>query len=147
MITLIFLLSSTLPIMAAADNGNNSNNSIGTNTEVTIGFGNVTNDTLSFTMDTSVDVYSYDVLMSWEMGAVYCNINGSGGLSEENNLFVSVLYAGCRTTGYYYGAQGTYHIPSGSNGTLTSVYYQSNSQEVCMAVSYTHLTLPTILLV
>jgi hypothetical protein len=28
-----------------------------TNSEVTIGFGNVTNDTMEFTMDTSVDVY------------------------------------------------------------------------------------------
>jgi DNA-binding HxlR family transcriptional regulator/uncharacterized surface protein with fasciclin (FAS1) repeats len=118
--------------MAAADNGNNSNNSTGANPEVTIGFGNVTNDTLSFNMDTSVDVYSYNVLLSWEMGAVYCNINGSGGLSEEHNLFVSVLYAGCWTTGYYYGTQGIYHIPAGSNGTLTSIYYQSNSPEVCM---------------
>ena len=76
--------------------------------EVTIGFGNVTNDTLSFTMDTSVDVYSYQVVMSWETGAVYCAINGFGGLSEDYNLWASVLYA---------------------------------------AVSYTHLTLPTILLV
>ena len=118
--------------MAAADNGNNSNNSTGTNPEVTIGFGNVTNNTLSFTMDTSVDVYSYDVVMSWETGAVYCNINGSGGLSEAHDLFVSVLYAGCRATGYYYGTQGIYHIPAGSNGTLTSIFYQSNSPEVCM---------------
>jgi len=132
LITLIFLLSSTLPIMAAADNGNNSNNSTGTNPEVTIGFGNVTNDTLSFTMDTSVDVYSYQVVMGWETGAVYCNINGSGGLSEDYNLFVSILYAGCLTTGYYYGTQGIYHIPAGSNGTLTSFFYQSNSPEVCM---------------
>ncbi|MGB1633325.1 MAG: winged helix-turn-helix transcriptional regulator [Candidatus Poseidoniaceae archaeon] len=118
--------------MAAADNGNNSNNSTGTNPEVTIGFGNVTNNTLSFIMDTSVDVYSYDVVMSWETGAVYCNINGSGGLSEAHDLFVSVLYAGCRATGYYYGTQGIYHIPAGSNGTLTSIFYQSNSPEVCM---------------
>ncbi|MGB0329323.1 MAG: winged helix-turn-helix transcriptional regulator, partial [Candidatus Poseidoniaceae archaeon] len=109
-----------------------TNNSSGMTPEVTIGFGNVTNDTLSFTMDTSVDVYSYDVLMSWEMGAVYCNINGSGGLSEEHDLFVSVMYAGCRATGYYYGTQGIYHIPAGSNGTLTSIFYQSNSPEVCM---------------
>ena len=118
--------------MAAADNGNNTNTSPSTNPEVTIGFGNVTNDTLSFTMDTSVDVYSYQVVMSWETGAVYCSINGSGGLSEDYNLYVSVLYAGCLTTGYYYGTQGIYHIPSGSNGTLTSIYYQSNSPEVCM---------------
>ena len=118
--------------MAAADNDSNSNNSAGTNPEVTIGFGNVTNNTLSFAMDTSVDVYSYDVVMSWETGAVYCNINGSGGLSEAHDLFVSVLYAGCRATGYYYGTQGIYHIPAGSNGTLTSIFYQSNSPEVCM---------------
>ena len=102
------------------------------NPEVTIGFGNVTNDTLSFTMDTSVDVYSYQVVMSWETGAVYCAINGFGGLSEDYNLWASVLYAGCLTTGYYYGAQGIYHIPAGSNGTLTSIFYQSNSPEVCM---------------
>ena len=100
--------------------------------EVTIGFGNVTNNTLSFTMDTSVDVYSYQVVMSWETGAVYCAINGFGGLSEDYNLWASVLYAGCLTTGYYYGAQGIYHIPAGSNGTLTSIFYQSNSPEVCM---------------
>ena len=118
--------------MAAADNDSNSNNSTGTNPEVTIGFGNVTNDTLVFTMDTSVDVYYYQVTMSWDVGAVYCNIEGTGGLSEAANLFVSVLYAGCLTTGYYYGAQGEYHIPSGSNGTLTSIYYQSVSSEVCM---------------
>ena len=139
-LTLVLLLGTALPNAVSADNGdttnnssgNTTNNSTGMNPEVTIGFGNVTNDTLSFTMDTSVDVYSYDVLMSWEMGAVYCNINGSGGLSEEHDLFVSVMYAGCRATGYYYGTQGIYHIPAGSNGTLTSIFYQSNSPEVCM---------------
>ncbi|MGB0814316.1 MAG: winged helix-turn-helix transcriptional regulator [Poseidonia sp.] len=131
-LTLVLLLGTALPNAVSADNGNTTNNSTGATPEVTIGFGNVTNDTLSFTMDTSVDVYSYDVLMSWEMGAVYCNINGSGGLSEEHDLFVSVMYAGCRATGYYYGTQGIYHIPAGSNGTLTSIYYQSNSPEVCM---------------
>lgn len=132
MITLIFLLGSTLPMMAAADNDNSSNNFTGMNPEVTIGFGNVTNDTLVFTMDTSVDVYYYQVTMSWDVGAVYCNIEGTGGLSEAANFFVSVMYAGCLTTGYYYGAQGEYHIPSGSNGTLTSIYYQSVSSEVCI---------------
>ena len=131
-LTLVLLLGTALPNAVSADNGNTTNNSTGATPEVTIGFGNVTNDTLSFTMDTSVDVYSYDVLMSWEMGAVYCNINGSGGLSEEHDLFVSVMYAGCRATGYYYGTQGIYHIPAGSNGTLTSIFYQSNSPEVCM---------------
>ena len=100
--------------------------------EVTIGFGNVTNDTMEFTMDTSVDVYIFQVTLAWETGAVYCGISGSGGLAEEHNLFVSVLYAGCLTTGYYYGAQGNYWIPSGSNDTLTSIYYQSNSPEVCI---------------
>ena len=103
-----------------------------TNSEVTIGFGNVTNDTLVFTMDTSVDVYRFQVTMAWETGAVYCGISGSGGLAEEHNLFVSVLYAGCLTTGYYYGAQGSYWIPSGSNDTLTSIFYQSNSPEICI---------------
>ena len=132
MITLIFLLGSTLPMMVAADNDNSSNNFTGMNPEVTIGFGNVTNDTLVFTMDTSVDVYYYQVTMSWDVGAVYCNIEGTGGLSEAANFFVSVMYAGCLTTGYYYGAQGEYHIPSGSNGTLTSIYYQSVSSEVCI---------------
>ena len=131
-LTLMIALTYALPITASADNGNATNNSTGANPEVTIGFGNVTNDTLSFTMDTSVDVYSYQVVMSWEMGAVYCAINGSGGLSEDYNLFVSVLYAGCLTTGYYYGTQGIYHIPAGSNGTLTSIFYHSNSPEVCM---------------
>ena len=131
-LTLMIALTYALPITASADNGNTTNNSIGTNPEVTIGFGNVTNDTLVFTMDTSVDVYYYQVTMIWEVGAVYCNIEGTGGLSEAANLFVSVNYAGCRATGYYYGAQGEYHIPAGSNGTLTSIYYQSVSSEVCM---------------
>ena len=63
--------------------------------EVTIGFGNVTNDTMEFTMDTSVDVYIFQVTLAWGTGAVYCGISGSGGLAEEHNLFVSVLYAGC----------------------------------------------------
>ena len=140
LLTLIFLLGSSLSITATADDENNTNTSPETNPEVTIGFGNVTNDTLSFTMDTSVDVYSYQVVMSWEIGAVYCNINGSGGLSEEYSLFVSILYAGCLTTGYYYGTQGIYHIPAGSNGTLTSFFYQSNSPEVCMgSAKYTVL--------
>ena len=132
LLALLFLIGSTLPLAVSADHGNNTNNSSGTNPEVTIGFGNVTNDTLVFTMDTSVDVYSYQIRMIWETGAVYCNIEGTGGLSEASNLFVSVLYAGCLATGYYYGAQGEYHIPSGSNGTLTSIYYSSLSSEVCM---------------
>ena len=135
MLTMMLFLGTALPYAVSANNGNTTNNSSGMTPEVTIGFGNVTNNTLSFTMDTSVDVYSYDVLMSWEMGAVYCNINGSGGLSEEHDLYVSVMYAGCRATGYYYGTQGIYHIPSGSNGTLTSIYYQSNSPEVCMGTA------------
>ena len=134
-LTLMLLLGTALPHAASADSGNTTNTSTGATPEVTIGFGNVTNDTLVFTMDTSVDVYSFDVLMSWDTGAVYCNINGSGGLSEEHNLYVSVMYAGCRATGYYYGTQGIYHIPSGSNGTLTSIYYQSNSPEVCMGTA------------
>ena len=100
--------------------------------EVTIGFGNVTNDTMEFTMDTSVDVYIFNIILANEEGAVYCGISGSGGLAEEHNLFVSVLYAGCWTTGYYYGAQGSYWIPSGSNDTLTSIFYQSNSPEICI---------------
>jgi len=131
-LTIILVLGTALPHSVSADDGNTTNNSSGMTPEVTIGFGNVTNDTLSFTMDTSVDVYSYQVVMSWESGAVYCDINGSGGLSEDYNLFVSILYAGCLTTGYYYGTQGIYHIPAGSNGTLTSFFYQSNSPEVCM---------------
>ena len=131
-LTLVLLLGSSISTTAAADDENNTNTSSETNPEVTIGFGNVTNDTLVFTMDTSVDVYYYQVTMSWDVGAVYCNIEGTGGLSEASNLFVSVLYAGCLTTGYYYGAQGEYHIPAGSNGTLTSIYYQSVSSEVCM---------------
>ena len=100
--------------------------------EVTIGFGNVTNDTMEFTMDTSVDVYVFNIVLAWETGAAYCGISGSGGLAEEHNLFVSVLYAGCWTTGYYYGAQGNYWIPSGSNDTLTSIFYQSNTPEICI---------------
>ena len=85
-LTLMLLLGTALPHAVSADNGNTTNNSSGMTPEVTIGFGNVTNNTLSFTMDTSVDVYSYDVLMNWEIGAVYCNLNGSGGLSEEHDL-------------------------------------------------------------
>ena len=131
-LTFMLLLGTALPHAVSADDGNTTTNSTGTSPEVTIGFGNVTNDTLVFTMDTSVDVYYYQVTMSWETGSVYCNIEGTGGLSEVHNLFVSVLYAGCSATGYYYGAQGEYHIPSGSNGTLTSIYYESNSPEVCM---------------
>jgi len=131
-LTLVLLLGTALPNAVSADNGGTTNNSSGTTPEVTVGFGNVTNDTLVFTMDTSVDVYSYQVTMSWETGAVYCNVEGTGGLSEAANFFVSVMYAGCLTTGYYYGAQGEYHIPSGSNGTLTSIYYSSVSSEVCM---------------
>ena len=124
-ICLMLLVIPTSQVSADADESN-------TNSEVTIGFGNVTNDTMVFTMDNSVDVYVYQVTLTWETGAVYCAISGSGGLSEEHNLYVSVLYAGCLTTGYYYGAQGTYYIPSGSNDTLTSIYYQSNSPEVCI---------------
>ena len=172
-VLLICLMMIALPATQVSADVDESN----TNSEVTIGFGDVTNDTMVFTMDTSVDVYVYQVTLAWETGAVYCAISGSGGLSEEYNLYVSVLYAGCLTTGYYYGAQGTYYIPSGSNDTLTSIYYQSNSPEVCIGnatytvmladgefetrqadfdpndclsyttVSYTHLTLPTILLV
>ena len=124
----VCMLLIALPVSQVSADVDETNSS----PEVTIGFGNVTNDTLSFTMDTSVDVYSYQVVMSWETGAVYCAINGFGGLSEDYNLWASVLYAGCLTTGYYYGAQGIYHIPAGSNGTLTSIFYQSNSPEVCM---------------
>ena len=139
-LTIILVLGTALPHSVSADDGNTTNNSSGNATnnssgmtpEVTIGFGNVTNETLVFTMDTSVDVYYYQVTMIWEVGAVYCNIEGTGGLSEAANLFVSVNYAGCRATGYYSGAQGEYHIPAGSNGTLTSIYYQSVSSEVCM---------------
>ncbi len=131
-LTLLVLLGTTLPHAVSADHGTNTNTSSGTTPEVTVGFGNVTNDTLVFTMDTSVDVYSYQITMIWETGAVYCNIEGTGGLSEAANLFVSVMYAGCLATGYYYGAQGEYHIPSGSNGTLTSIYYSSLSSEVCI---------------
>ena len=90
-LTLVLLLGTALPHAVSADNGNTTNNSSGNTTnnssemtpEVTIGFGNVSNDTLSFTMDTSVDVYGYQVVMSWETGAVYCAINGIGGLSED----------------------------------------------------------------
>ena len=127
-VLLICLMMMAIPVSQVSADVDETNSS----PEVTIGFGNVTNDTLSFTMDTSVDVYSYQVVMSWETGAVYCAINGFGGLSEDYNLWASVLYAGCLTTGYYYGAQGIYHIPAGSNGTLTSIFYQSNSPEVCM---------------
>ncbi|MBT4391605.1 MAG: hypothetical protein HOD35_03020, partial [Euryarchaeota archaeon] len=59
--------------------------------DVTVGFGNVTNDTMEFTMDTAVDVYSFQVTLAWETGAVYCGISGSGGLAEEYSLYVSVM--------------------------------------------------------
>ena len=125
---LIFFLVMALTSPQVSANANQPNSS----PEVTIGFGNVTNDTMEFTMDTSVDVYIFQVALTWETGAAYCGISGSGGLAEEHNLFVSVLYAGCLTTGYYYGAQGSYWIPSGSNDTLTSIYYQSNTPEICI---------------
>ena len=127
-VLLICLMMIALPATQVSADVDESN----TNSEVTIGFGNVTNDTMEFTMDTSVDVYLFQVTLAWETGAVYCAISGSGGLAEEYNLYVSVMYAGCLTTGYYYGAQGNYWIPSGSNDTLTSIWYQSNSPEVCI---------------
>ena len=124
-ISLMMIALPTTPVSADVDETNSS-------PEVTIGFGNVTNSTMEFTMDTSVDVYIFNVVLALEDGSVYCGISGSGGLAEEHNLFVSVLYAGCWTTGYYYGAQGSYWIPSGSNDTLTTIYYQSNSPEICI---------------
>ena len=127
-VLLICLMMIALPASQVSADVDESNS----NSEVTIGFGNVTNDTMVFTMDTSVDVYAYQVTLAWETGAVYCGISASGGLSEEHNLFVSVLYAGCLTTGYYYGAQGGAWIPSGSNDTLTSIWYQSLSSEICI---------------
>ena len=102
------------------------------NSEVTIGFGDVTNDTMILTMDTSVDVYAYNVTFVWESGSIYCGVQSWGGLSEDYELFVSILYAGCSTSGYYYGAAGERWIPSGSNDTLTSFYYQSLSPEICI---------------
>ena len=102
------------------------------NPEVTIGFGNVTNDTLSFTMDTSVDVYRFQVTMAWETGSLYCGYSGSGGLAQAHNLYVNVLYVTCLTSGYHYGSQGSNYIPSGSNDTLTSIYFRSMSPEVCI---------------
>ena len=129
-VLMVFFLVMTLPAHQVSANANQSN----PGQEVTIGFGNVTNDSMEFTMDTSVDVYSFQVTLAWETGAVYCGISGSGGLAEEYNLYVSVMYAGCLATGYYYGAQGIYSIPSGSNDTLTSIWYQSNSPEVCIGI-------------
>ena len=127
-VLLICLMMIALPASQVSADVDESNAS----SEVTIGFGNVTNDTMVFTMDTSVDVYAYQVTLAWETGAVYCGISASGGLSEEHNLFVSVLYAGCLATGYYYGAQGEAWIPSGSNDTLTSILYQSLTSEICI---------------
>mgnify|MGYP003323064693 FL=1 len=102
------------------------------NSEVTIGFGDVTNDTMILTMDTSVDVYAYNVTFVWESGSIYCGVQSWGGLSEDYEFFVNILYAGCSTSGYYYGAAGERWIPSGSDDTLTSFYYQSLSPEICI---------------
>ena len=66
-VLLICLMMIALPASQVSADVDESN----TNSEVTIGFGNVTNDTLVFTMDTSVDVYRFQVTMAWETGAVY----------------------------------------------------------------------------
>ncbi len=42
------------------------------NAEVAIGWGNVTNDTMVLTMNTSVDVYRFHVTMAWDGGTIYC---------------------------------------------------------------------------
>ena len=81
-VLLICLMMIALPATQVSADVDESN----TNSEVTIGFGNVTNDTMEFTMDTSVDVYLFQVTLAWETGAVYCAISGSGGLAEEYNL-------------------------------------------------------------
>jgi len=140
-VLLICLMMITVPASLVSADGESSSSNNPTS-EVAIGFGNVTNDTMEFTMDTSVDVHLFQVTLAWETGAVYCAISGSGGLAEEYNLYVSVMYAGCLTTGYYYGAQGNYWIPSGSNDTLTSIWYQSNSPEVCIGNATYTVMLP-----
>jgi hypothetical protein len=126
-VVIISLMMIALPASQVSADVDESNS----NSEVTIGFGDVTNDTMVLTMDTSVDVYSYNVTFAWPTGAVYCSVQGSGGLSEDHGLFVSVLYAGCLTTGYYY-VLGQRFIPADSNGTLTSFYYASIAPEICI---------------
>ena len=59
-----------------------------TNSEVTIGFGDVTNDTMILTMDTSVDVYAYNVTFVWESGSIYCGVQSWGGLSEDDRAVI-----------------------------------------------------------
>ena len=132
MLTLMFLLSTTLPMIASADSGSTTNNSTGMNPEVVIGFGNVTNDTMTLTMDTSVDVYAYNVTFVWASGSVYCGVQSWGGLSEQADFQVGISFAGCPILAYYPGAPGERWIPSGSNDTLTSFYYESNTPEICI---------------
>ena len=130
MLTLIFILSSTLPMTASADNEDIASSS--TTPEVTIGLGSVTNDTMVLTMDTSVDVYAYNVTFVWASGSVYCGVQSWGGLSEQADFQVGINFAGCPILAYYPGALGERWIPSGSNGTLTSFYYESNTPEICI---------------
>ena len=129
-LTLIFLLSSTLPMTASADNEDMASSS--TTPEVTIGLGSVTNDTMVLTMDTSVDVYAYNVTFVSASGSVYCGVQSWGGLSEQADFQVGIIFAGCPILAYYTGALGERWIPSGSNDTLTSFYYESNTPEICI---------------
>ena len=112
------------------------------NAEVAIGWGNVTNDTMVLTMNTSVDVYRFHVTMAWDGGTIYCGYSGFGGLAAAHNLYVNVLYVTCVTSGYHYGSQGSNYIPSGSNDTLTSIYYRSMSPEICIGNATYDVMLP-----
>ena len=67
-ISLMMIALPTTQVSADVDETNSS-------PEVTIGFGNVTNSTMEFTMDTSVDVYIFNVVLALEEGAVYCGIS------------------------------------------------------------------------
>lgn len=125
---------------ASADNEDMASSS--TTPEVTIGLGSVTNDTMVLTMDTSVDVYAYNVTFVWASGSVYCGVQSWGGLSEQADFQVGINFAGCPILAYYPGALGERWIPSGSNDTLTSFYYESNTPEICIG-SATYLIMDT----
>ena len=73
-VLLICLMMIALPASQVSADVDESNS----NSEVTIGFGDVTNDTMVLTMDTSVDVYAYFVTFVWDSGSIYCGVQSLG---------------------------------------------------------------------
>jgi len=101
--------------------------------EVTIGFGNVTNDTMVLTIDTSVDVTAFDISVQ----SMLCDY-GFGGAAEDASFSVSTANnigmahsSGCNILGYFQG-EGTSYIPAGTNEDLTSWSYLGGSEEICI---------------